>query len=424
MTDATGGSAPPDEDKRIVIENAILAFRPEIVRTFARPGPALEAAQALTALADATDIRRLIKHRRLIDGLRRSTEEERTSLDGPARHVLESTLAQDLPQDRRPDLVDQAKRRLDEVAAAPGAPQLQPQHWRLWVQSTNDIFQFTTHEQTFEACSDQQLVMKATPDGELVLSRLLIAQFWSDLLPAAFRPFADPHNWPHCSPFWKSVDSLGSVVPTADGFDWDFNETVYTITGTLTVPLHIGFRARPDQSRVWTRFNIARGFYQPTTEVDVDTGTISAESVPGGPAPTLVQATKYLHWRDPNRPDPTALACEFGWSELLEEMAYGCAQGFQAEAAGADGATTSVDTAISQLVAAFTAECQQGISENSPHLEQLIGRFTGSSWDPGWVNDLLNMGLVTARHYGNVASGVRRFADSLRDAPTGRDGHG
>jgi len=90
---------------------------------------------------------------------------------------------------------------------------------------------------------------------------------------------------------------------------------------------------------------------------------------------------------------------------------------------GPGGATTSVDAAIKQLVEAVTAECQQGISQNVPNLEQLIGRFTGSSWDAGWVNDLLNMGLVTARHYGNIAGDFRRFADSLRDAATERDGH-
>jgi len=33
------------------------------------------------------------------------------------------------------------------------------------------------------------------------------------------------------------------------------------------------------------------------------------------------------------------------------------------------------------------------------------------------------MGLVTARHYGNIAGDFRRFADSLRDAATERDGH-
>jgi hypothetical protein len=426
VTDATGGNAPPDEDKRLVIENAILAFRPEVVRLFPRE-PQPEPSQALTDLADATNIPRLAKHRSLIDGLRRSTAEDRSSLGDEARLVLASTLAQGPPEDSRQSLVDQAKRRLDEVVEAPGAPRLQPEHWRLWVQSTNDIFRFTTHERTFEACNDEQLVMKATPDGQHVLSRLIIAQFWSDLPPAAFRRFVDPQNWPQCSPFWRSVDGLQPLVWLVDGYDWDFDETVDIITQMLTVPLRVGFRVRPDQSRVWTRFNISRDFYRPTTEVDVDTGTVSAESVPGGPAPTLVRATKYVHWRDPHHPDLTALLCDFGWCELLEEMAYGCAQGFPgAGEVGtvAGGTTTSVDDAIRQFVEAVTTQCRQGISDDGPLLEQLIGRFTGASWDAGWINDLLGMALVTANRYGNIAGDVRRFADSLRDAATEGDGHG
>jgi hypothetical protein len=424
MTDATNGDNRPDEEKRLVIEDAILAFRPEVVRDFPRdprpaPGP------ALTALAATASIQRLTKHRRLVDGFRRIPPDLRADLDDQARSVLDSTLDQSLPDDRRQILVERAKRRLDEIAATPGEARLQRQHWRLWVQSTDAIFQFSRHEQTFEACNDQQLVMKFTPDGELVLSRLLIAQFWSDLPPASFRPFLEPQNWPVCCPFWRSVVSLQPQVKAADGYDWDFDETVNIITETLTVPLHIGFRVRPDQSRLSTRFDLSRTFYLPTTEVDVDSGIISAELVPGGPAQTLVQAVKYLHWRDPSRPDPTALACDFGWCELLEEMAYGCGQGFGTPGETApSGAKTSVDAAIGQLVGAVTAQCRQGLSENAPNVEQLIGRFTGSSWDAGWVNDLLNMSLVTARHYGNIAGDVRRFADSLRDAATERDGHG
>jgi hypothetical protein len=59
-----------------------------------------------------------------------------------------------------------------------------------------------------------------------------------------------------------------------------------------------------------------------------------------------------------------------------------------------------------------------------------MGRFTGKSWDAGWINDLLDMGLVAANHYGNIASDIRLFADSLRDALAGSDtpaegeGHG
>jgi hypothetical protein len=433
MTDATSGNAASDEDKRRILEEGTLAFRPDAPSHFLRePRPA--PSQALADLAAAASIRRLTKHRRLIDGLRRSQAEDRASLGDQARQVLVSTLQPDLPEDSRPDLVDRAQLRLDEVVAAPGAPRLQPQHWQLWVQSTDDIYHYTTHEQSFEACNDEQLVMKATPGGTLVPSRLIIAQFWSDLPPIAFRQYVDPQNWPHCSPFWKGFTPLGTIVPTGDGYDGDFNEVVDIISETLTVPLHVGFRVLPDQSRVWTRFNISRDFYNAATEVDVDTGTVSAESVPGGPAPTLVQATKYLHWRDPSHPDLTAMACDFGWCELMEEMAYGCAQGFPTvgaraegtgtEGAGADGAKTSVDAAIRQLVAAVTTECQQGISDNGPYLAQLIGRFTGSSWDAGWINDLLNMGVVTARRYGKIASDVRRFADALRDAAPERDSDG
>jgi hypothetical protein len=431
MTDATGGNGPPDEEKRRIIEDAILAFRPDVARQFPRepppPGP------VFGGLAAATNIPRLVKHRSLIDGMRRSTADARASLDDQVQLVLASTLEPGLPEDRRESLAEQARRRLDEVAEAPGEARLQPQHWQLWIRSTNDIFRFTTHERTFEACNDERLEMKATPDGQFVPSRLIIAQFWSDRPPADFVTYVDPRNWPSCSPFWREVRGLRPVVQTGDGYDLDFAETVDIVTETLTVPLRIGFRLLPDLSRVWTRFNISRDFYDPATPVDVDTGIVSAESISGGPAPTRVLATKYLHWRYPVHPDLTALACDFGWCELMEEMAYGCAQGFgpasvqttgtrttgtQAEGTEADGAKTPVDAAIRQLVKSVTTECQASISENGPHLQHLIGRFTGSSWDAGWINDLLDMGLVTVRHYGNIASGVRRFADSLRDAAT------
>jgi hypothetical protein len=431
MTNATSRYVPPGEKRRI-IEDAYLAFRPGVADRYPRPEApgAPEAQQALANLAAATNIPRLVKHRRLIDGLRLSSAEDRAGFDDQARDVFASTLEQGLPDDTRQNQADLAKRRQDEAAAASDERRLQPRHSQL-MQSTNDIFRFTTHEQTFEACNDEQEAMKATPDGQFVLSRLIIAQFWSNLPPAAFRTYVDPRNWPHCSPFWRAMQPLGPIVQTADGYDGDFAETVNIITETLTVPLRIGFRVLPDQSRVWTRFNISRAFYDqfPDTQVNVDTGTVSAESVPDGPAPTRVRATKYLHWRDPDRSDLTGLSCDLGWSDLMMEMADGCAQGFpadggQAQSTVTGGAKTSADAAVSQLVEAVTTQCQQGISENRLNLEQLIGRFTGSSWDAGWINDMLGMGLVTARRYGNVASSVRRFADSLRDTATERDGHG
>jgi hypothetical protein len=426
MTNATSRYVPPGEKRRI-IEDAYLAFRPRVADRYPRPeapGPP-DAQKALADLAAATNIPRLVKHRRLIDGLRRSSADDRASLDDHARSILASTWEQGLPE----DMADRAKRRLDEAAAS-DERRLQPRHSQ-WMQDTNDIFRFTTREQSFEACNDEQEANKATPDGQFFPSRLIIAQFWSNLPPAAFRTYVNPRNWPQCSPFWRAMQPLGPIVQLADGYDGDFAETVNIITKTLTVPLHIGFRVLPDQSRVWTRFNISRAFYNqfPDTEVDVDTGTVSAESVPGGPAPTRVRATKYLHWRDPNHSDLTGLSCDLGWADLMMEMADGCAQGVPEDGGHAQrtvtgGAKTSADAAVSQLVEGVTTQCQQGISENGPYLERMMGRFTGSSWDAGWINDLLDMGLVTARRYGNIASDVRRFADSLRDTTTERDGHG
>lgn len=419
MTYATSDVDPADEQKRRVIEDAIMAFRPRLVHDFPRD-PRAEPGPALAALAAAATVRRLTKHRRLIDGFRRSTADDRAGLDGAARLVLESTLEPGVPDDQRPLLVDRAKRRLDEVTADPGEPRLQQRHWQHWVRSTDDIFRFSTQERTFAACNDEDQVWKLTPDGQSVLSRLIVAQFWSDLPPSAFRDYVQPKNWPVCCSFWKSVIQLdGPPVPTTDGYDWDFEETVSIITETLTVPLHIGFRELPDQSRIWTRFNLLSGpHYTPDVQVDVDTGTVSAELAPNGPAQTLVKATKYVHWRYDTQLDLTAQACDFGWCELMEEMAYGCTSGFTpADVTAPAAAQMPTDAPVKQFVGAVTTECQQAIGQNGPHLEQLIGRFTGKSWDAGWINDLLDMGLVTARHYGNLASDVRRFADSLRDAP-------
>jgi hypothetical protein len=429
MTDAPNARTPADEQKRQVIEHAIMAFRSDVKNTYPRDPPA-EPESALAALAATATVRRLTKHRRLIDGLLRSAPEDRAALDGAVRDVLESTLDPDLSDDRRQPLVDQAKNRLDEMVANEDKSRLGHRHWQHWVRSTDDIFRFSTPEQTLAACNDEQQVPKRTPDGRSVLSRLIVAQFWSDLPPAAFREYVQPKYWPDCCAFWQSVVPLdGPEVPTTDGYDWDCEETVSILGNELTVPLHIGFRELPDHSRVWTRFNLISNpaYYTSTVPVDVDTGTVSAESVPDGPARTLVKATKYVHWRDASKqPDLTAQACDFGWCELMVEMAYRSVQEFaparlQAAQTQAVGAKTPAGAGITELAGAVTAECQQVIGDNRANLEQLIGRFTGKSWEAGWINDLLGMGLATARHYGNIASDVRRFADSLRDAPADSD---
>lgn len=452
MTDETSEQIPADEDKRKIIENAITTFRPEDFASGDRGQPE----SCLVALANAATVRRLTKHRRLIDALRRSPVKRdrdrpsRADLDDAARRVLDSTLAPDLPASRRQQLVAEAKSRLDDVVTDEGEPRLQHRHWQHWVHSTNHIYRFTTHERTLSACNDEQQVWKLTPDGEPVPSRLIVAQFWSDLPAAAFRDYVQPKNWPQYCTFWTSVDALPQgrqEVPTEDGYDWDFEETVSVINQTLKVPLRIGFRELPDQSRVWTRFNLSDTYYAPATQVDVDTGMVSAESVPNGPAPTLVKATKYVHWRDENQPDLTAHACDLGWSELMVEMAHAAVQGIasprrqasRARAAAAKAPTDDAakqakapamgavkqekapaDDAVKHFVDAVAAECQQTISDNRKHLRHLIGRFTGQSWEAGWINDLLDMGLVTAHHYGNIASDIRQLADSLGDATARR----
>jgi hypothetical protein len=183
----------------------------------------------------------------------------------------------------------------------------------------------------------------------------------------------------------------------------------------LTVPLQVAFRDRRDEGRVWMRFNIAPTHFTQSVPVNVDTGTVSAESMPGGPARTLVRATKYLHWND-NQPDFTKLACDFGWSELMVQMAESCLEGPGTSGAQPTGVGTSIDDAIKRLVDEVATECRDGIGASRPHFEKLIGRFSGPSWDPRWFNDLLAIGLLTVDRYGSIASSVRRFADSLRDA--------
>lgn len=177
---------------------------------------------------------------------------------------------------------------------------------------------------TCEACNDSVVTLKTSPDGRVVASRLIAAEFWSDQPPTAFAMFVDPSNWPRYSVFWRAMRELQPRTLMATGYDCDFEEVVCILGELLVVPLQVAYRVRPDRSRIWTRFNIARRYYTPSVPVDVDTGTVSAELVTGGPARTLVRATKYLHWKDPDRPDLTMLACASGWSQLMVEMAGAC----------------------------------------------------------------------------------------------------
>jgi hypothetical protein len=316
MTGVSVGGEPRDrpDERRRAIEAALLAFRPG--------RNARGRAQALEYLA-GTDLHRVLKHRLLIHAVRRSRQADE-ALDEPVRRVLDSTLDGDLDQRKRRSRVEEARRHLDAVVGAPGGRRTRRAHWEQWVSRTDHLFRFSTPEATFRACSDSVVAPKADPDGRLVPSRLIAAEFWSDRSPTAFTTYVDPSNWPRCSPFWKAMRELRPRTATATGYDCEVEESVHILGATLTVPLQLAHRVRPDRSRVWTRFNIARDHYTSSTPVDVDTGTVSAEWITGGPARTLVRATKYLHWRDPVHLDLTMIACASGWSQLMVEMAGAC----------------------------------------------------------------------------------------------------
>jgi hypothetical protein len=332
------------------------------------------------------------------------------------------------------ELTDEAVRAamtaLDEVAQAyPDAerPGIRTPVWQLWVQRTQEYFAFTTEEATFEACDDEDLIDKPRPDfASLTNSRLIVSQFHSTLPPSAFAEYVDPERWPKCSPFWKSMVEVppNNRKTLANGYDCRFLETVSILGRNLTVPLDVAYRT--SATRCWVRFNIDRVSYSTAVPVDVDTGTVSAARAPGETT-TLVQATKYVNWGQPGTPDYSSLSCDFGWCELMIEMAYRCTGGPPALAAATEetgGATPSVEDAAKAFAEGVTSECRDSVGQYEGPLEKLIGRFTGPSWDARWINDLLDMGKVTVDRYGRIASTVRRFADDLKNAESTDGGNG
>jgi hypothetical protein len=387
-----------------------------------------DARRTLHALAES-GTPRVVKLRILVDTLRRQSPQVRQALDAEARHVLRHTLptaAGQLPPDA---LVEQAKERLDAVVEAPGEAYLEEPHWRRLAEESTPLFGFAVAERTFEGgCNDQDLATKLTPDGDPVESRVLIAQFWTDQPPSTFIDYVSPRNWPNCSSFWESMEPLSKVVQEPNGnYTGVFQEVVKIGDATLRVPLEIGFRMNADLSRVWARFNIDQREYQKRkaakdpVPVDVDTGTVSAETVPGGPAPTRVRATKYLSApRGSDAARFAELACDSGWSEMMLTMAFSCSPDGPSELAAVAArarapapATVPASAAAEQFVGRVVKDCKDGVDTTGQHVQQLLTRFTGPSWDPRWINDLLDIGVVTAERYGRVLSHLRGLADSL-----------
>jgi hypothetical protein len=416
-----------DEERRRAIEDVYLAFHqdlPDEFRTVLRRKP-VPPEKALENLA-ASDVSRMMKQRLTIDARRRSLVHNLApDVMVPAfEAVLRSSLPDDADRSLTDNRVQAAMAALEEVARVPQPdstdPGIRTPIWGMWVGLTDEYFAFTTEEKTFEACNDETTVGKPTPNyASLADSRLIVSQFESDLPPSAFASYVDPEMWPRCSPFWKSMTEHPANNKTLlpNGYDCSFLETVSILGHDLAVPLDMAYRT--SDSRCWTRFNIGRRSYDNGVEVDVDTGTVSAERPPGATT-TLVRATKYVHWRYPGTPDYSSLSCDLGWCDLMVQMAYRCAQGPAPMAARGPAAsapaTTSVDDATKTFAEGIASEYGDGAREYTRPLEALIGRFTGPTWDARWINDLLDMSKVTVDRAGRIAGRVRRFADDLRDA--------
>jgi hypothetical protein len=389
-----------------------------------------EAGRALEELAEAKTTR-VVKLRFLVDTFRRGNQDAYEALQGPVSRVLEHTLPTTRGQSPQPPVVDEAKRHLDNVMKAKGAPRLEERHWTQLTRESGPLFGFATSERTFGArCNDEELAWKTTPDGRHVECRVIVGEFWSSQPPSAFVDYVDPRRWPDCSSFWRDMRVLSLIMAPNGNYDGVFEEVVDVGKATLEVPLEVGFRMRDDLSRVWVRFNLDRDLYldrmgkKAAVKVDVDTGTVSAESMPGGPAPTRVRATKYLHAADPAAVPFPELLCDLGWPEMMIDMAFRCSPDGPSEVAAAGAAARATaaaaavpaDVAVGRFVERVVRECQDGIGHTSPYLQSMIGRFTGPSWDLGWINDLLGIGMVTTERYGRVLSHVRGLADDLGTA--------
>ena len=424
MNDQTASGRRPYDwpEQRRSMERTILAFRAlagdeGVGRD--QPHPA----DALQALADS-GLHRVIKQRILLDGLLRVRPERDQTIDEATRYLLRRTLPADVDASR----VDEVMRLLDDVVGGDGRDRLQPSHWEAFADRAKEVYGYDIEELSFSSgCNDRQQAIKLTPDGQPKLSRLIEAQFWSNEPPMAFARYVNPLNWPRCSSAWQEMKVLSGTARESGDYTCVFLEVVEINDRELRVPLEVGYRERADGSRVWARFNIDHDHYEARKRtdpvpVDVDTGTVSAELRPGGPARTLVRATKYLHMVDDDGMVPE-LACDAGWPDLMIAMAERCATRWPPEepvtVTPEAGRTALVDAAIRRFVDEVAAEYQQGIGQTRPHFRRLIGRFTGASWDPRWINDLPDIGKVTADRYGAVASSVRGLADGLRNADRG-----
>jgi hypothetical protein len=421
-----GGDARSDTAaRRIAFEDALLAFRPELREKHeSLIGREVPPPQTALERLNAADLPRMLKHRAVLDGLLRAQPTRDLEILDRAVDVLQGTM----PRERSVDTpVSDLRRPLSELSGE----RLRQGHWDDWVRTTHDVFAFSLHERTFRACNDRLTAPKRRcTDEQLVDSALVVGEFVSPLKPVDFEGYVNPLRWPRDSVFWEAVTPLDEERPVDDGIARGWNrtlqETVNIFGDVLSVPLAVAVRARHDGSRVWVRFNIARDQVTDDLPVDVDTGTVSAESIGGGR--TLVQATKYINWTKVGANDFVSLCCDFGWVELMAQMAEKSLEPHpEAREVGVmsepdQPPPAPLEEEVKRFVDNVAAEYKGGVDQAVPELRRLLGRFVGNTWDPRWVNDLLAIAQVSVERSGNVVNHVRGLAEALQAEGQRKDG--
>jgi len=162
-----------------------------------------------------------------------------------------------------------------------------------------------------------------------VQRRVVISRFRTTVPLAGIKGFADPHNWPKCSTFFKSMVDLAPVVRKT-GNDWDGNimETVEIVKGhPFETPLAFKYRETTDDAGVLTKVRLDYDLVDPSGTVDiaVDRGWIEMSTDSTNPSmPTVVVAIKTIAFKDPMWQAWTTAVCDTAWGELVIDVAMNC----------------------------------------------------------------------------------------------------
>lgn len=164
-----------------------------------------------------------------------------------------------------------------------------------------------------------------------VTRRTVVSKFRTKVLLSEIKTYADPHNWPRCSTYFKSmVDVAPGMTAVSNGWDGVIEETVEIIPPHLFVtPLKFKYRETLDANgnlvKVRLDYDLANA--GGTADIAVDKGWIemSTDSNPLNPMPTGVEAIKTIGFKNPLWQSWTSLLCDTAWGELVIDAAMRCA---------------------------------------------------------------------------------------------------